>query len=589
MNSVFKNHQHSCDLCIVGGGLAGMCAGIAAARHGASVIIMQDRPLYGGNASSEIRMWVSGAGGKNCRETGIIEEILLENLYRNPERSYPIWDSILYEFIANEENITSLMNCSCLDAKMDGDTIVSVTGWQTTTQAYHTVTAKYFADCSGDSILAPLTGAEFRLGREGRSEFNESIAPVKPDKKTMGLSCLITAQETTRPIQYIPPVWANKYTREDLAPYRIPDMDAPEENYWYMELGGEDDSIADTEVLRDKLLKVAYGIWDYIKNSGDYKADNWSLSFVGFLPGKRESRRYVGDHILTQNEVAAEGKFEDTIAFGGWPMDDHHPGGIATKESPNIFHPAPEIYGIPYRILYSRNISNLFCAGRNISATHAAMSSTRVMATCALLGQAVGTAAAIAVKNSLSPRGVYEQKLSELQRTLMEDDCFLPGNILEASELMQKATVTSSGQFAEKLTNGHARPIGEEENAWVGKCGDFIEVAFEKPEQVKEVRLTLDADLNRETIGADGYMFRKCTLCNVALNTPLVHLPEVLVKDVRVEITEDGKTWEQAARLTDIKRRVVYLPVGKTAKAVRIIPESSYGSETIKIFTLDVR
>ncbi|MBR5868119.1 MAG: FAD-dependent oxidoreductase, partial [Clostridia bacterium] len=456
-------------------------------------------------------------------------------------------------------------------------------------QAYHTVTAKYFADCSGDSILIPLTGAEYRLGREGRCEFEESIAPEKADRKTMGLSCLMTAQETSRPVKYIPPVWANKYTREDLAPYRIPNMDAPEENYWYMELGGEDDSIDDTEILRDKLLKVAYGIWDYIKNSGDYNADNWSLSFVGFLPGKRESRRYVGDHILTQNEVAAEGKFRDTVAFGGWPMDDHHPAGIATKESPNIFHPAPEQYGIPYRCLYSRNIANLFCAGRNISATHAAMSSTRVMATCALLGQAVGTAAAIALQDHLSPRGVYEHRLFQLQQTLMEDDCYLPGNRLEASPLMKKAAISSGGLFTEKLTNGHARPLGEEENAWIGKCGDPIEISFEDPEYVREVRLTLDSDLNRETIGADGYMHRKCTLCNVALDTPFVHLPHTLVKDLRVDISEDGEIWTQVTRLTDIKRRVVYLSVDKTAKALRIVPESSYGRDLIRIFTLDVR
>ena len=158
MKSVFKTNEHECDLCIIGGGLSGMCAGIAAARHGIKVVIMQDRPLYGGNASSEIRMWVSGAGGKNCRETGIIEEIMLENLYRNPERGYPVWDSILYEFVMNEENITSIMNCSCFDADMKGSEIASVTGWQTTTQSFHTVRAKYFADCSG---VQPIIRCKF--------------------------------------------------------------------------------------------------------------------------------------------------------------------------------------------------------------------------------------------------------------------------------------------------------------------------------------------------------------------------------------------------------------------------------------------
>ena len=589
MNPIFKNHVHECDLCIIGGGLAGMCAGIAAARHGIKVIIMQDRPLYGGNASSEIRMWVSGSGGKNCRETGIIEEILLENLYRNPERSYPIWDAILYEFVDGEKNITSIMNCSCLDAKCENGKLFEVVGWQTTTQSYHTVKATYFADCSGDSILAPLTGAEFRIGREGRSEFNESIAPEVSDKKTMGLTCLITARETERKVKYTAPEWAYKYTKEDLAPYRIPDMSSPMENYWYMELGGEYDSIADTEMLRDKLLRVAYGIWDYVKNSGNYEADYWSLEFVGFLPGKRESRRYIGDHILTQNEVRDEGKFEDTVAFGGWSMDDHHPAGIATKEKPTIFHPAPQQYGIPYRCLYSKNIENLFVAGRNISATHAAMSSTRVMATCALLGQAIGTAASIAVKYGVSPRGVYEKHIDELKSTLMEDDCYLPRNVHLPSALTLSAKLSSSGKYAEKLINGHARPIGDEENAWEGKLGDFIELDFGEAKQIDTVRLTLDADLNRQTIGSNGYCDRKCTVANVTRDMPFVHLPKTLIKTVRAEILTDDGSWGLADEVTGIKRRLVYLKIGKKARAVRIIPTESYGNEDVKIFTLDVR
>ena len=550
---------------------------------------MQDRPMLGGNASSEIRMWICGAHGRDNKETGILEEIALENLYRNPERGYPIWDSILYEFVMNEKNITSIMNCSCLDAEMDKNKVVSITGWQTTTQSFHTVKAKYFADCSGDSVLAPLTNAEFRIGREARSEFNESIAPEVSDRKTMGLSCLMTAREGDRKIKFIAPEWANKYTREDLAPYRIPNMKNPDENYWYMELGGEDDSIADTEILRDKLIRVAFGIWDYIKNSGDYEADNWSLDFVGFLPGKRESRRYMGDHILTQNEVRDEGKFDDTVAFGGWPMDDHNPAGIATKESPNIFHPAPKQYGIPYRCLYSKNIENLFFAGRNISATHAAMSSTRVMATCALLGQAMGTAAAIANKYGTTPRGVYESHIEELKNTLMEDDAYLPRNTLKPSPLTAGAKISSNGLFAEKLRNGHARPIDYEENAWVGKCGDYIEVRFENAEKVSEVRLTLDSDLNRKTTGSDGYMDRKATVCNVMKNMPLVHLPKTLVSDLRVDILCDDGSWKCAAKITENRRRVVYLKLNEITKAVRIIPEKSYGNDEIKIFTLDVR
>ena len=162
-----KEICHDTDLCVVGGGMAGMIAAISAARHGAKVLLMQDRPVLGGNASSEIRMWIRGCRGKNNQETGILEEIFLDNMYRNPERNYSIWDSILYEKVKNEPNITLLLNTACMDLTMKENRIQSVRGFQLTTYTFHTVTARYFADCSGDSILAPLSGAIYRVGREG--------------------------------------------------------------------------------------------------------------------------------------------------------------------------------------------------------------------------------------------------------------------------------------------------------------------------------------------------------------------------------------------------------------------------------------
>ena len=195
-----------------------------------------------------------------------------------------------------------------------------------TTQQFHKVEADYFADCSGDSVLAPLTGAEFRLGREAQSEFGESLAQKEPDRKTMGLSCLIQARETSSPKKFIPPSWAYSYPDDTHLSHRGHRI-AGTQNFWWMELGGEQDSIRDTEEIRDELLKTAFGIWDHIKNHGDHGADNWELDWVGFLPGKRESRRYVGDYILHQADVQSGGRFDDTVAYGGWPIDDHHPGG----------------------------------------------------------------------------------------------------------------------------------------------------------------------------------------------------------------------------------------------------------------------
>lgn len=202
----------TCDFCVIGGGMAGICAAIAAARGGASVVLMHERPVLGGNASSEIRMWICGANGENNRETGIMEEIALENYYRNPTKNYFIWDSVLYDFVVREKNITLLLNCTCMDAETQTGTfeygrtkkIIRATGYQMTTQTFFDVFSTYYADCSGDSILAPLTGAEYRIGREAGSEFGEITNVKEHDGYTMGMSCLIQGRETDQKISYIP-------------------------------------------------------------------------------------------------------------------------------------------------------------------------------------------------------------------------------------------------------------------------------------------------------------------------------------------------------------------------------------------------
>lgn len=581
--SGFKVNHYKTDLCVIGGGLAGMCAAISAARSGIKVVLMQDRPVLGGNASSEIRMWICGAHGRNNRETGLVEEISLENFHRNPYKLYPIWDSILYEKVRFEKNITLLLNCSCNDAQTDGDRIISVTGWQLTTQSKNVVEAKFFADCSGDSILAPITGAEYRMGREARNEFGESIAPEQADSKTMGNSCLIQAREYTEKREFIPPVWANHYTKEDL-PYRMPNMKNMNENFWYMEIGGESNTIDDAEEIRDELLKIAFGIWDYVKNSGDVEADNWDLDFVGFLPGKRESRRYVGDHIMTQNDVSAEGRFDDMIAYGGWTMDDHDPAGIATKNVPNIFHPAPSPFGIPYRCIYSKNISNLFFAGRNISVTHSAFSSVRVMATCAALGQAAGIAAYLAVKNDTTPRGVYQEHITELQNMLMDCDCYLPWHKRQISPLCLSATLSSSHpENAENVRNGLDRPIGDKDNGWYG---EYLEYSFENEQYVKTARFVFDSDLNRETVADSFRPGNHAMVSNMYLCQPACFTPQTMLKDFNLEITDKSGN-VKTVEIRGNYQRLCKIPVEQKLIKMRFIPLSTYGSDKFHIFSFD--
>jgi len=575
--SPLRSENHTVDFCVVGGGISGMCAAIAAARHGAKVALIQDRPVLGGNASSEIRMHICGAHGKNNRETGIVEEIQLLNCYRNPLSNYPIWDSILYEKVRFEPNIELFLNCTCNDIEMDGNRIHAVKAWQLTTETWHRVEAKLFADCSGDSVLAPLSGAEFRIGREASSEFNEDIQPPVADKKTMGMSCLFQARETAHPSTFIPPEWANTYLSDDDFPNRGHDLRST--NFWWIELGGEDDSIHDTEKLRDELLKIAFGVWDHIKNHGDHSADNWVLDWIGFLPGKRESRRYVGDHILTQNDVRAEGRFDDLIAYGGWTMDDHHPAGFRHPGHPTTFHPAPSPFGIPYRSVYSRNIDNLFCAGRNISASHAAMSATRVMATCATLGQAAGTAAALAVRDRLSPRGVYEEKILELKQTLMEDDCYLPWNARTIPELSLKANLNSSEGDPSPLLNGIDRPVGNEDNGWYVSPGGWLEFTFSRPEQVREMRLTFDSDLN---------MIMRM-LSYYPLDIKDRSVPASMVKSFKIEVPGNNGTWKTIFSENNNFQRLVRVPLKAKIRAVRFVPETTWGVDKAHLFACDVR
>lgn len=582
------------DLCVIGGGMAGICAAIAAARQGISVVLMHERPVLGGNASSEIRMWIRGADGKNNLETGILEEILLENYYRNPTKNYYIWDTVLYDFVIREKNITLLLNCPCMDACYeegifsDGRTrkITKVTGYQMTTQTFFEVQSTYYADCSGDSILAPLVGAEYRYGRESADEFMEDTPVTKPDQSVMGMSCLIQGRETAHAVKYIPPKWSTPLHGRDFQ-YHKPDLDNSGENFWYLELGGSRDTIHDTEHIAKDLISLATGTWNYIKNSGSYHAQNWDLDFLGFLPGKRESRRMAGEYMITQRDISENRVFEDTVAYGGWPLDVHSPDGFYHKGEVNTVTKTPSPYCVPYRCMYSKNIANLFFAGRNISVTHMALSSTRVQATCAVIGQAVGTAAALATKYGLSPHGIYQNKLRELQQTLMEQDCFLPHITRSVSDLCRTTPIINGN---DTLKNGIDRPNVLYKNIECGvpvQNGVSLRYQFTQPELVHSLHLTFDSDLNRETLPGDE-IDRLCPMRgNVHINSPQCCVPKTLCKEFDVCITtlNGGKTiLSQNCNLC----RAYNITINEFIYDISLIPKSNWGgTDTTTVFSFD--
>ena len=588
MRQKHREKELTAQICVVGGGLAGLAAAVSAARHGAKTVLMQDRPVLGGNCSSEIRMWALGCHGKNNQETGIFEEILLKSMYRNPTKTYPIWDSVLYGKAMAEPNLTLLLNCSCNDLEMEDDRIASVVGWQLTTYTWYRVKAEIFIDCSGDSVLAPLSGACFCFGREGRSEYGESIAPEVPDKKTMGMTCMMQARETQRPVSYIPPAWAETVTEEDMRG-KDHDICDPRMNYWWMELGGEQDCIRDAENVRDELVALAFGVWDHLKNTEGHGAQNWDLDWMGFLPGKRESNRYVGRYVMTQKDVETGGHFEDLIAYGGWSMDDHNPMGFRYPGYPTIYHPAPAPFGIPYRCLCSANIRNLMFAGRNISVTHSAMSASRVMATCALLGQAAGTAAAMCVKEELAPGELYPERIGALQQQLMEDDCYLPWHSRKADPVMERVHVEAPCENPELLWDGTDRDIGDEPHGcWLEK-GSAVTFTLEEPEWISEIRIVFDSDLERESCDGHEILKKYPMLCNRFLNMEPFGFPKTMVRAFEVQYQDDAGNWISATEETQNIQRLVRKPLGVRTRGVRLLLKQTWGAEKVHLFGCEIK
>lgn len=570
-----RRKEQSCtyDVVIVGGGLTGVCAAIASARGGAITALIQDRPVLGGNASSEIRMHVCGASAnrmkENAEETGILHEILLDNKACNDYYNYSIWDNVLFQKVKGQENLTLYLNTSMQDVETEGDCISAIRCYQLTTEIHFRFSAPLFVDCTGNGSLAYFAGAEYRSGCEAKSEFNELDAPEQANNNRMGNTLLFKAIDRGHPVKFHRPEWARHFTEDDLknrrhGDYRPQDLSTdprptaegePQRSffafgldygYWWIELpGSEEDYVSEYETVRDELVRCVYGIWDHLKNESDHGAENYDLQWVGMLPGVREGRRVVGEYILTENDILANTVFPDAVAYGGWPIDNHAARGLDDKDvEPAFTRQFPGLYTIPYRCYCNRDFKNLMQAGRILSASKLAMASTRVMGTCAVGGQAVGTAAAMCSAKKCLPMDLMDD-MDLLQQQLLKEDCYIPGiTNHDPGDMARMATVSASsekpGSGAAHVINGIARNEENAINCWesggLSPAGETLTLDLKAPAKVGQVRLTFDPNLNRPI---------KITLSAKRMAEQQVGVPAELVKDYTVTLSYQGKTVAQ--------------------------------------------
>lgn len=596
------------EVIVVGGGMSGLCAAMASARQGVHTALVHARPVLGGNASSEIRIHISGADQSlkqpDYAEGGLLYELMLENKYCNDNYSYSLWDMVLFDKAKAEKNLDIYFNTVMYDCETEDDRIVAISCVQETTEMRYRLTAPVFVDGTGNGTLGYYAGAEFRAGSEPKSEFNEVHAPEEPNNYRMGNTILLRARDMGHPVKFNPPSFAKKLTEKQLAKrihcakmrdtidcsespdpeeYKRTSMTSSACNdygYWWLELCGEgDDIITEFETIRDDLMAYAYGLWDHIKNGDegihDHEAENFALEWVGALPGVRESRRLIGDYILSETDILDHKIFDDAVCYGGWCVDLHAPHGLLDFDKlPSDCNFYEGVYTIPYRSYYSKNIKNLFMAGRDISTSRLGLASTRIIGCCAIGGEAVGIAAAMCRKYDCDPRELTPH-MKELQQKILKEDGFLPGFKNEDPDDLAlgakvSATYAEVGGEAEKVTNGVSRKLGDEQNGWVTKPGETLTLELDKAHEIKQIRMTFESNF--------AYPIR-VTMAPNRQRQQRIGVPMELVKDVKVEFVKDGEV-VKTAEVKDNHQRLCLLNVdGVCADTVRITPVSTNGAE----------
>ena len=407
------------DLVVIGGGMAGTCSALAAARLGLKVALIQDRPVLGGNNSSEVRVHLGGRINLSPYPAlgNLVNEIGPSKAGNAQPASY-YEDQKKMDAVVAEKNIALFLNYRANSVEKNGDRIVAVCAVNIESAKELRFESPLFADCTGDATIGALAGADFMMGREGKSEFGEPTAPDMKDNMTMGSSVQWYSKESLKAVQFPDIHWGLSFDDKSAQIVKMGE--------WPWETGMHYDQVKDFERIRDYGLMVVYSNWSFLKNhlTGNEKYKNSQLEWVAYIAGKRESRRLTGDLVLREQDLTEIVNYPDGTASTSWTIDLHYPDPRNTQYFPGeeflsiAKHKPIYPYPIPYRCLYSRNISNLFMAGRNISVTHVALGTVRVQRTTGMMGEVVGMAASVCKKYQVLPRDIYEKHLNELKELM---------------------------------------------------------------------------------------------------------------------------------------------------------------------------
>lgn len=578
------------DLVVAGGGMAGICAAIQGARLGLKTVLIERELSLGGNANSTFKLHLEGANSppRYARETGIIEEIeadaLYEGAYLEPAGNmYGYFNSLFSDILlrkVEQSGAETLLKTVVTGVDTEGGRIRSLRAFDMLAHREIELPVDgHVVDATGDGAVALAAGAEYRMGREARSEFDESFAPENADGRMMGHALMFLMRDVGRPVSYTPPpgtpVFASK---EELPMYSASawDPNARLAMIWTTEHGGHLDTMFDDRKIYEGLLRNVHGIVDYLKNRSDSGARNHELFWISEFIGKREGRRFVGDYVLSQKDLFEPPDFPDAVAYGGRSVDLHEVTDDG-KQYRVIFYGRPPLYGIPLRCLYSRGVRNLLLAGRLISGTRVALGSYRVMKTLSTTGQAVGAAAYMCAKRGVGPREIAADPEELRQLLLKEDATILNARNTDPHDLARTAAVTASsetpGSPAAAVIDGVNRQTEEQPtHMWISQAPlpQWIEFDFGRSAGISSVQLAFDTDLN----------------ANRGTDVGIRALP-VTARDYRVQALQDGN-WVDLAVVKDNYHRLRRhsFPEVRTAKLRVLVEADNGGGSQARLFEM---